>query len=152
MFQYSVECGVQVPFAWNFWTNVSNWALDTDIESVEINGPFVVGARGVTNSKSSGRMQWRIVEAAIGKAIIEFPLSGAIGQFAWTFEQCPRGCRITQLCTLKGDEAEAYAKAVGPTLEAGIPAGMRRLCAAIEAAGRGCGIETGTSGGCSAVR
>ena len=136
MFQHSVECGVEVPFAWSFWTSVRNWALDTDIESVEINGPFVAGARGVTNSKSSGAMEWQIVEVAIGKAIIEFPLSGAVGRFAWTFEQCPRGCRISQLCTLEGDQAEAYANAVGPTLEAGIPAGMRKLCDAIEAAAR----------------
>ena len=107
-----------------------------DIESVEINGPFVAGARGVTNSKSSGAMEWQIVEVAIGKAIIEFPLSGAVGRFAWTFEQCPRGCRITQLCTLEGDQAEAYANAVGPTLQADVPAGMRKLCDAIEAAAR----------------
>jgi hypothetical protein len=62
-------------------------------------------------------MKWRIVEAAIGKAIIELPLSGAMDRFVWTFEQCPRGWRITQHCTPVGGEAESYAKAVGSTLE-----------------------------------
>lgn len=72
-FEYSINCGVTVEFAWSFWTNVNNWALDADVESVEIDGPFVAGARGVTNSKSSGRIEWQIVEAQAGRAVIEFP-------------------------------------------------------------------------------
>ena len=52
---------------------MSHWALDADVDSVDIDGPFAAGARGVTNSKSSGRIEWRIVEAHAGKASIEFP-------------------------------------------------------------------------------
>jgi hypothetical protein len=127
-FQHSVDCGVGVQFAWNFWTNVSNWALDADIESIEIDGPFSVGARGVTNSKSSGRIEWRIVEALAGRAVIEFALPGAVSRSTWTFEEAIGGCRITQRWTLQGDQARIYAKEFGPSLEAGIPAGMRKLC------------------------
>jgi hypothetical protein len=127
---------VTAGFAWKFWTNVSNWALDADVESIEIDGPFAAGTQGFTNSKSSGRVEWRIVEVQTGRAVIEFPLSGAVGRFVWTFEDTGERARVTQRCTLAGEQAETYAKAVGPSLEAGIPAGMRKLCETMENAAR----------------
>jgi hypothetical protein len=133
-FQYAIDCGVTPEFAWNFWTQVSNWALDADVDSVEIDGPFAAGSRGVTNSKSSGRIEWRIVEAHTGKASIEFPLPGAVGRFDWTFEETVQGTRITQRCTLGGEQADTFAKKFGPALESGIPEGMRKLCRAMESA------------------
>lgn len=135
-FEHSVDCGVPAEFAWKFWTNVSNWALDADVDSVEIDGPFAAGARGFTNSKSSGRIDWRIAEAQAGRGVIEFPLAGAIGRFVWTFEDLGGRTRITQHCTLDGEQAAMYAKAVAPSLEAGIPAGMQKLCGAMEDAAR----------------
>jgi hypothetical protein len=135
-FEHSADCGATVEFAWRFWTNVSNWALDADIESVEIDGPFAAGARGFTSSKSSGRVEWRIVEAQIGRAVIEFPLHNAVGRFVWIFEDIDGRTRITQRCTLEGEQADTYAKAIGPSLEEGIPAGMRKLCGSIENAAR----------------
>lgn len=135
-FEHSIDCAVTAEFAWSFWTNVGNWVLDADIESVEIDGPFSAGTRGVTNSKRSGRVEWRIVEIQAGKAVIEFPLPGAAGRFAWTFEEIGECTRITQRCTLDGEQASAYAAAVGPGLETGIPAGMRKLCETMEKAAR----------------
>jgi hypothetical protein len=135
-FEHSVDCGVTVEFAWNFWTDVRNWVLDADVESVEIDGPFAAGTRGFTSSKSSGRVEWRIVEAKIGRAVIEFPFSSAVGRFVWTFEDIGGRTRITQHCTVGGEQADILAKVVGPRLEAGIPAGMGKLCGAMEHAAR----------------
>ena len=135
-FEHSVDCGASVEFAWRFWTNVSNWTLDADIESVEIDGPFAAGTRGFTSSKSSGRVEWRIVEAQIGRAVIEFPLDNAAGRFVWIFEDIDGRTRITQRGTLEGEQADAYAKAIGPSLEEGISAGMLKLCRSIENAAR----------------
>ena len=123
-------------FAWNFWTNVKNWVFDPDIDSVEMDGPFAAGTRGFTNSKSSGRIEWRIVEARPGKAVIEFPLSGAVGRFVWTFEQIAGSTRITQRCTLQGEQADAYAEAVGPGLQTGLSAGMKKVCRTMRDADR----------------
>src|SRR5215472_10716555 len=102
-FEHSVDCGADAQFAWNFRTDVSNWALDADVESVGIEGPFAAGAQGVTISKSSGRIEWRIAEVQAGRAVIEFPLPGAVGRFTWTFEDTNAGSRITQRCTLQGE-------------------------------------------------
>jgi hypothetical protein len=135
-FEHSIDCAVSAEFAWNFWTNVRNWALDADVESIEIDGPFSAGARGGTNSKSSGRVEWRIVEVQTGRAVIEFPLSGAVGRFVWTFRDIGGRTRITQHCMVDGEHADSYAKAAGPSLEAGIPAGMRKLCQTMEQVAR----------------
>jgi hypothetical protein len=132
VFEFSVDCAVSVDFAWSFWTNVKNWATDSDVDSIEIDGPFAAGTCGRTNSKSSGRIEWRIAQTHPGSAVIEFPLSGALGRFVWTFENRPGGVRMTQHCTLQGDQAGAYAAAIAPSLEAGIPAGMRKLCKTME--------------------
>ena len=135
-FEHSVDCDVTVQFAWDFWTNVQNWTLDSDVESVEIDGPFVRGTRGCTISRSSGRIEWRLVEVGAGKAVIDFPLSGAVGRFVWRFEDRAGRTKITQSCTLEGEQAGIYAIAAAPSLETGIPEGMKKLCRAMEAAAR----------------
>lgn len=133
-FEHSVDCAVPIDFAWRYWTDVKNWALDADVESVEIDGPFAAGACGITNSKSSGYIKWQIAEARVGQAVIEFPLDGATGRFVWTFEDAGERTRITQRCSLEGEQADGYAEAIGPSLEAGIPEGMAKLCRAMEEA------------------
>lgn len=132
-FEHSIHCRVSAEFAWEFWTNVENWRLDADVENIGIDGPFAAGARGFTNSRSSGRIDWRIADAQGRRATIEFPLAGAVGRFVWTFEEDASGVTITQRCTLEGERAETYAQAIAPSLEAGIPEGMRKLCVTMEA-------------------
>jgi hypothetical protein len=133
-FEHSVECDAASEFAWAYWTDVENWKLDADVESIEIDGTFTAGTRGRTHSKSSGVLEWRIAEAADGRAVIEFPLEGAVGRFYWTFIDAGGRSRITQRCVLEGERAASYAAAVAQALEAGIPAGMRKLADTIEAA------------------
>jgi len=122
--------------AWDFWTNVSNWALDADVDSVEIHGPFAAGAHGVTQSKSSGRIDWRIAEVQSGRAVLEFPAPGAVARFIWTFEDAAGRTLITQRASLSGEQASQYVSSFGAALQAGIPVGMQKLCAAMEAAAR----------------
>ena len=52
VFEHAMECSVPIELAWNFWTNIGNWALDADVESVELHGEFAAGTRGITHSKS----------------------------------------------------------------------------------------------------
>jgi Polyketide cyclase / dehydrase and lipid transport len=136
-FEHTVQCGVSAEFAWKFWTDVENWKLDSDVVSVELEGPLVAGARGVTLTKSSGRLDWRIVEFSSGRAVLEFPAPGAVARFAYSFEDAPGGrTRITQRVSLSGNSAPAYVDTIGRALEMGIPEGMRKLCGAMEAAAR----------------
>jgi len=129
-FEHSVDCAVPRDFAWAFWTDPRNWAIDADVESYEIEGPFAAGTAGHTVSKRSGRTEWRIAEVEAWRAVIEFPLEDAVARFTWTFAENGAGVRMTQRFTLEGVKAAGYAAAFGPAMEANIPAGMATLCAA----------------------
>src|SRR5215471_4394864 len=138
IFEHTIECGVSVQFAWNFWTNVTNWKLDADVDSIEIQGEFAVGTRGVTYSKSAGKIEWQIVELVQQrKVVLQFPAPGAVARFAWTFEGIEGRARITQRASLCGEQMATCAENIGPALQLGIPQGMRKLCAAMQAAARG---------------
>lgn len=73
-FEFSIECAVPRGFAWNFWTDVRNWALDADVESIALEGQFAAGTQGHTVSHSSGRIDWRIADVQpLSRAVLEFP-------------------------------------------------------------------------------
>jgi hypothetical protein len=134
-FEHTIECSVSSEFAWEFWTNVRNWAIDPDIDSVDVQGPFVAGAQGITQSKSLGRVAWSVVEVQPGRAVLEFPAPGAVARFIWTFDNADGHSRITQRASLSGEKASMYIGSV-IFLETGVTAAMRRLCEAREAAAR----------------
>ena len=137
VFEHTIECRVSVQFAWNFWTNVRNWKLDADVDSIEIQGEFAAGTRGVTYSKSSGKIDWHITELVPQRrAVLEIPAPGAVARFAWTFEGVEGRARITQRASLCGERMATYAESIGPALQMGIPEGMRKLCEAMETAAR----------------
>jgi hypothetical protein len=124
-FEYGIECPVARGFAWRFWSTVSNWAFDSDVESVELNGPFASGSHGVTMSRSSGRIEWKLSNVRPEKsAIVEISVPGANAQFEMLFEDSGRATRITQRVRIEGENA----RALGQALQQGIPEGMKKLC------------------------
>ena len=127
-FEHSVECPVSRDFAWRFWTNVANWSYDVSVESVALDGPFVTGAKGVTNPRGGEPVEWRLVEVQDRcAALIEIALPGATARFHWRYEDAAGGAvRITQRVTLEGARAADYAEGMA-MLESGIPQGMRKL-------------------------
>lgn len=128
-FEHAVECPVRTEFVWDFWTEVSNWILDVDIESVKLDGPFASGAKGVTLSRSSGPIEWQLADVEPGRsATMEIVLPGAVGRFRWTFEAVGPGTRIVQRVTIEGPHAHDFVHAMAPSLENGIPLGMEKLC------------------------
>jgi hypothetical protein len=136
VFEHTVECGVSVQFAWDFWTNLRNWKLDADIDSIELHGEFAAGNRGVTHSKSSGRIEWQLAEVMAPKrAVVEISAPNVLAKFAWMFEDAGGKTRISQRATICGERMAEYADTLGQ-LQVGIPAGMQKLCVAIESAAR----------------
>jgi len=128
-FENSLECPVPLPFAWQFWTTVDNWRLDADVDSVELEGPFVAGAPGATVSKTSGRIEWRIISVEPGSgAVMEIRFGNAVLRFQWSFEGRDGKTRITQRISTAGEGAASMASQIGPIMEASVPAGMRKLC------------------------
>ena len=136
-FEHAVECAVTKDFAWKFWSDVSNWILDPDIESVTLDGPFANGSRGTTNSRSSGPIEWQLADVEPGRtATVEVTFPGAVGRFRWIFEAAGKSTRITQNVSIDGPHAQDFVHVMAAGLENGIPLGMDKLCRKIvEAAG-----------------
>jgi Polyketide cyclase / dehydrase and lipid transport len=131
-FECSVECPVAAEFAWQFWTDPDTWRLDADVDAVERNGPFAAGTSGATITRSSGRVEWRIVDVQEGAgAVIEVPVERAVARFQWTFEDLGGRTRITQRASLSGEGAADLANQMAAMFEPTMPAGMRKLCEAM---------------------
>lgn len=136
-FSNSVECRVTRTFAWRFWTNVNNWKLDADVEAVALTGPFASGSHGTTVTRSSGRIEWRLVDVRDEvEATVEISLPGALGRFHWTFEDLGGTTRITQRVSFGGEQVLALAGALDDGLARGIPAGMQKLSESMEQSAR----------------
>ena len=135
-FEHSVETSARREFAWDFWTNVDNWVLDTSVEWVRLSGPFATGSKGATKSPGLDPVAWTLREVIPQQqASIEMVLDGATLLFEWRFEDTPPGgTLITQRARLTGEKAELFAELVGPEFEAGIPLGMQKLATEVELA------------------
>lgn len=136
--EHSVECKVSRAFAWQFWTNVDNWAVvDPGVDSVKLDGAFAAGSQGTTKSGDQPPIIWQITEVEDGaRALIEVAVPGAVAKFLWTFADADGGgTHMTQQASIEGEQADHYAQTFGKEIETGLPPGMRRLADAIEAAG-----------------
>ncbi|MGH9752366.1 MAG: hypothetical protein ACREA2_06230 [Blastocatellia bacterium] len=127
-FEHYVEVQVSRDFAWRFWTNIANWAFDPSVESVELDGPFAAGTKGVTKTRGGGPVEWKLVDVQNrSAALIEITLPGATISFRWRYEDAAGGgVRITQRVTLEGERADDYAEGMA-MLESGVPQGMSKL-------------------------
>jgi Polyketide cyclase / dehydrase and lipid transport len=132
-FEHSVETTARRDFAWSFWTDVANWAFDTSIEWVRLEGPFASGTKGATKSPGLDPMHWVLRDVQAEKqATVEMDLAEATLRFHWRFQDIEQGgTRIIQRVTLTGPNAEALAQQGAQELERGIPLGMQRLATEI---------------------
>jgi hypothetical protein len=72
----SVETSASPAFAWDFWTNVANWA-DPPAE-FQLDGPFATGSRGTTRLPGQKPLHWFIREVSPpNAATIEMRLGDA---------------------------------------------------------------------------
>ena len=105
-FSHSITCSVSVKQAWQFWSDVDNWAVvDPSVESVSLDGPFIAGTKGKTETGGSVG-HWKLIEVHDGRgAVIEISLPAAVLRFHWVFEELVSGVQITQRVVLEGERA-----------------------------------------------
>jgi hypothetical protein len=136
-FEHAVEVNAKRQAAWEFWTNVQNWAvIDTAIEGVELQGPFQEGTLGTTKQRGFDPVHWRIVEAREGEsAVIEVVTPDAVAHFAWHFKALSEGkTQMRQRITLDGPGAERIGASLGAEFTQGVRTTMEKLRGAIEQA------------------
>jgi hypothetical protein len=129
-FEHSVEADVGPEFAWNYWTDIRNWA-DPPAQFI-LDGPFSAGAKGTTLIPGQEPTHWVIEAVDSGKsAKISLPLDRAVFSFEWRFEGLS-DCltKITRRIGVIGENAEAY-EAAQSAFSENLPAGMKRIAAAM---------------------
>lgn len=132
-FEHTLTCPAPRAVAWQFWSNVNNWAVvDPAVEWVKLEGDFVAGTVGRTKPVGLEPNEWRLAEVQDGtSAIIEVQAPGAVLRFLWTFSEIgAEETSIEQRVTLQGEQAADYEEAL-QGLAQGIPAGMEKLKAGI---------------------
>src|SRR5260370_33791167 len=128
---YSVERDASPAFAWNYWTNIANWA-DPPAE-FELDGPFAVGSREVTRLRGREPLRWLFREIAPHKAAtIERQLEGAALSFEWRFDGLADGrTRLTQRVILQGENAGTSLSQVESSFTSSLPDGMNKIATAM---------------------
>ncbi len=136
-FEHSVECNVSKSFAWDFWTNVTNWARieGSAVEWIRINGPFAEGTTGQTKVPGQNPNEWRITQFNAGNsATICMPLEGAEFINVMLFNALSvNRTLITQQLSLVGPDASEMAEGM-EIFEKSAPQGLRKLAEAMETA------------------
>jgi hypothetical protein len=132
--EHAVDADVSMTFAWNYWSDVTNW--DDPPAQFSLDGPFVEGAAGTTRIPGQAPIYWRVREVVPGRAAtIVIPLEGAALHCQWRFEHLAnRMCRITQAIVLTGERASDFGDDVRTRFESTLPAGMGRLARMMEEA------------------
>src|SRR5262249_45105708 len=98
----------------------------------ELNGPFAAGSRGVTITRSTGRIEWRLVSVQPpAGAVFEIPAQGCVVRFCLQFDGLNDLTRMTQRISIPGEGAVSLVSAIAPILESNMPAGMKKLCEAM---------------------
>lgn len=140
-FEHSVTVHAAREAAWQFWSDVANWAVvDPSVEWACLDGPFEAGTSGRTKPVGAPATQWILVAVEpASQAVIELAAPGAVVRFQWTLRDDSRGGTIlTQRVELEGDGAAQYLKTMQGLAE-NIPLGMDKLVSAIEEATTGRG-------------
>ena len=136
-FEHSAEAAVPRWFAWEFWSDVSNWERieGAGVEWIRLEGPFARGAIGATKMPGQDPQRWVISHLEVGRsATIEMSLVGAIFSIETRFEALDQGhTLINQHMTLNGERADEYVAATS-IFEMSAPQGLAKLVAAMESA------------------
>jgi hypothetical protein len=128
--EHTIEADVSAPFAWNFWSNVSNW--EEPPNEFVLEGPFAEGSVGITRMPGQDPIRWRIRDVVPGAgATIDIELDRATVAFRWRFEaMSDRRTKLVQRITLEGENAAAYVGHLDAAFGT-LPEGMKRLAAAM---------------------
>ena len=128
--EHTVETDVSAPFAWSFWSNVSNW--NDPAAEFTLDGPFASGTIGTTRMPGQDPILWRIHDVVPGAcATIKMELDRAMVAFQWRFEaMSDKRTKLIQRITLEGESAAQYVVHLEAAFGT-LPDGMKRIAAAM---------------------
>jgi hypothetical protein len=129
--KHSVIANAHRQTVWEFVSNIDNLArVEGDaLESMTLDGPFQVGARGTTKMRGQEPTHWRLVEVTPPEGCTyQMDLTEAVVRFTWTYEELSDGrTRLNQHIVLQGPGAEAYVPVMEQYFAPNVGLGMEKL-------------------------
>jgi Polyketide cyclase / dehydrase and lipid transport len=114
---------------WSRYADPTSWPQwDHETESVTIEGPLAVGARGRLKPKGGPWTSFVVTEAEPGVGfadVTSLPLARL--EFRHRIEAVPGGSRFTHAVTISGPLSPLFARVIGRTIAAEMPTAMAAL-------------------------
>jgi uncharacterized protein YndB with AHSA1/START domain len=123
-YEYGIETTAAPEAVWRLWTDVDGWdAWNADIEKVEINGRFAVGAEIVMTPAGQEPVRLRIAELRERELFVdEADLGDVLIRTAHRLERLDGGrTRVIYRMEITGPAAEEIGPQVGPAITADFP-------------------------------
>jgi hypothetical protein len=136
-YEHSVEADVAADAVWRRWADVASWPeWNSDIEKVELDGPFAAGSRITMTPIGDEPVLLRIAEAQENELFVdEAEFGGVVVRTMHRVERLDgERVRITYRTEITGDAADELGPQVGPAITGDFP---ETLAALVQAAGSG---------------
>lgn len=114
---------------WEIWTKVDQWyTWDTGLKSAQLNGPFVLGAKGKLKPDKGPSARFKIVALDPGKSYTfktKLPFGGLFVKR--TLETTDKGTLFTHEVWFEGLTKNVFARKFGPRYQEMLPLVMRTI-------------------------
>jgi hypothetical protein len=132
IYEHRVEGAVEAAAIWRLWSDVAGWsAWNTDIEKIEIDGPFQRGSEIVMTPAGQDPVRLRLTEVVEPTVFVdEARVNGLVLRTSHRAEPTDTGMLVTYRMEISGDGADQIGPEIGPAITADWPETMAALVAA----------------------
>jgi Polyketide cyclase / dehydrase and lipid transport len=134
--EHSVETTAQPEDVWRLWEDVSGWPRwNSDIERIELVGPFTAGSRIVMTPFGAEPIDLRIADAVENEHFVdEADLGDVLVRTDHRVERLDSGrARVTYRMEITGPAADSLGPQIGPQISGDFPQTLSALVARAEA-------------------
>jgi hypothetical protein len=138
-FEHSQTTSAGIADVFALLSDVARWPeWNGGVESASLDGPFVVGARGVMAMPGQEPLSFRLIWVDPQEGFedeTDLPEAGVVVRVRHTVEALPEGgARITYVATIEGAAADVVGPEIGPAITADFPIVIAALAERAEAA------------------
>jgi len=129
-YQHSIETSAAPQDIWSLWSDVENWGRwNTEIEQIEIDGPFATGTNILMTPPGQDPIPLRIAEVVAGELFVdEARFDDLLLRTLHRIETLDGGrVRVVYRMEITGDGADEVGPEIGPGITADWPETMASL-------------------------
>ncbi|MGN8131742.1 SRPBCC family protein [Paenarthrobacter sp. 22069] len=129
-YEHSIETNATPEAIWRLWSDVENWgAWNSEIEKIEINGPFEAGTQILMTPPGDDPIPLVIAEAVENERFVdEARFGGLLLRTTHRIDPAGQGrIRVVYRMEITGDGADEAGPQIGPGITADWPETMAAL-------------------------